>query len=88
MPACLPVKYLRLGGSHQISQLSADTSFGDLSAVIMKNLPLWAEFHRTPHLDIALLDNFEEKIEKMAHATKDVNVTSISGVPTWNLCAI
>ncbi|MFD2872570.1 GH3 auxin-responsive promoter family protein [Mucilaginibacter ximonensis] len=78
-------KILTIGGSHQISQLSPDTSFGDLSAVIMKNLPLWAEFHRTPHLDIALLENFEEKIEKMAHATKDVNVTSLSGVPTWNL---
>jgi hypothetical protein len=78
-------KILTLGGSHQVSQLSADTSFGDLSAVIMKNLPLWAEFHRTPDMDIALLENFEEKIEKMAYATKDVNVTSISGVPTWNL---
>lgn len=78
-------KILTLGGSHQISQLSPDTSFGDLSAVLMKNLPLWAELHRTPHLDIALLENFEEKIEKMAHATKDVNVTSLSGVPTWNL---
>ncbi|GAB2971465.1 GH3 auxin-responsive promoter family protein [Mucilaginibacter puniceus] len=78
-------KILTLGGSHQISQLSPDTSFGDLSAVLMKNLPLWAELHRTPHLDIALLENFEEKIEKMANITKDVNVTSLSGVPTWNL---
>lgn len=78
-------KSLTLGGSNQVSQLNPDTSFGDLSAVIMKNLPLWAEFYRTPHLDIALLDNFEEKIEKMARAVKDVNVTSISGVPTWNL---
>ena len=78
-------KTLTLGGSHQVSQLNADTFFGDLSAVLMKNLPLWAEFLRTPHLDIALLENFEEKIEKMAYATKDVNVTSISGVPTWNL---
>jgi hypothetical protein len=78
-------KILTLGGSHQVSPLSPDTSFGDLSAVIMKNLPLWAEFHRTPHLDIALLEDFEEKIEKMAHATRDVNVTSLSGVPTWNL---
>jgi hypothetical protein len=78
-------KSLTLGGSNQILQLNPDASFGDLSAVIMKNLPLWAEFYRTPHLDIALIDNFEEKIEKMAYATKDVNVTSISGVPTWNI---
>jgi hypothetical protein len=78
-------KSLTLGGSNQVSQLNPDASFGDLSAVIMKNLPLWAEFCRTPHIDIALIENFEEKIEKMAHAVKDVNVTSISGVPTWNL---
>src|SRR6201996_2051202 len=78
-------KALTLGGSHQVSQLKADTFFGDFSAVIRKNLPIWAEFYRTPHLDIALLDNFEEKIEKMASATRDVNVTCISGVPTWNI---
>lgn len=78
-------KSLTLGGSAQVSQLNADTFSGDLSAVLMKNLPLWAEFCRTPHIDIALLENFEEKIEKMADATKDVNVTSISGVPTWNI---
>ena len=78
-------KSLTLGGSNQVNQLHPDASFGDLSAVIMKNLPLWAEFYRTPHLDIALIENFEEKIEKMAYATKDVNVTSISGVPTWNI---
>jgi hypothetical protein len=68
-----------------VSQLNADTFFGDLSAVIMKNLPLWAQFYRTPHLDIALLENFEEKIEKMARATIDSNMTGISGVPTWNI---
>jgi hypothetical protein len=78
-------KSLTLGGSNQVNQLHPDASFGDLSAVIMKNLPMWAEFCRTPHIDIALIENFEEKIEKMAHAVKDVNVTSISGVPTWNL---
>src|ERR1700741_4338550 len=78
-------KSLTLGGSHQVSQLNADTFFGVLSAVIMKTLPLWAEFYRTPHLDIALMEDFEEKIEKMAYATKDVNVTCISGVPTWNI---
>src|ERR1700742_1616215 len=78
-------KILTLGGSHQVSQLNADTSFGDLSAVIMKNLPLWAEFSRTPNLDITLMDDFEAKIEKVAMATKDVNVTSLGGVPTWNI---
>ncbi|UEG53528.1 GH3 auxin-responsive promoter family protein [Mucilaginibacter daejeonensis] len=78
-------KGLTLGGSHQVGQLNSDIFFGDLSAVIMKNLPMWAEFYRTPDLTIALLENFEEKIEKMAQATMKENVTTISGVPTWNI---
>jgi len=78
-------KVLTLGGSHQINSINADASFGDLSAVLMKNMPLWAQFYRVPHLDIALLENFEEKIEKMALATIDANVTCLSGVPTWNI---
>ena len=78
-------KCLVLGGSHQINQLNADSCYGDLSAVLIKNLPFWAEFYRTPDLSIALMDDFEEKVEKMAQATINVNVTNISGVPTWNL---
>jgi len=78
-------KCLVLGGSHQINQLNTDSCYGDLSAVLIKNLPFWAEFYRTPDMSIALMDNFEEKVEKMAQATIGVNVTNISGVPTWNL---
>jgi hypothetical protein len=78
-------KALTLGGSHQESNLSNATSFGDLSAVLINNLPLWAEFYRTPGISIALLEDFEEKIEKIAWATKDENVTCLSGVPSWNI---
>ncbi len=78
-------KCLVLGGSHQINQLNTDSCYGDLSAVLIKNLPYWAEFYRTPDLSITLMDDFEEKVEKMAKATIDVNVTNLSGVPTWNL---
>jgi hypothetical protein len=78
-------KCLVLGGSHQINQLNTDSCFGDLSAVLIKNLPFWAEFYRTPDMSITLMDNFEEKVEKIARATIDVNVTNIAGVPTWNL---
>ena len=78
-------KCLVLGGSSSVNQLNTDASYGDLSAVLIKNLPIWAEFYRTPDQSITLLENFEEKIEKMAQATLDVNVTNLSGVPTWNV---
>ena len=78
-------KCLVLGGSNQINQLNTDSCYGDLSAVLIKNLPFWAEFYRTPDMSIALMENFEEKVEKMARVTIDVNVTNLAGVPTWNL---
>lgn len=78
-------KCLVLGGSNQINQLNTDSCYGDLSAVLIKNLPFWAEFYRTPDMSIALMENFEEKVEKMAQVTIDVNVTNLAGVPTWNL---
>ncbi|MEQ9299296.1 MAG: GH3 auxin-responsive promoter family protein [Cyclobacteriaceae bacterium] len=78
-------KGLVVGGSHQINQFdqNSESYYGDVSAVILKNLPLWAQLVRTPSLDIALMDEWEEKIEKMAQVTLNENVTSMSGVPTW-----
>ena len=78
-------KGLVLGGSHQINQLCEDIHYGDLSAVLIKNLPVWAEYYRTPDMSIALMDNYEEKIDRMAEATIKENVTNISGVPTWTI---
>lgn len=78
-------KTLGLGGSHQINEFSNESYYGDLSAVLIQNLPFWAEFLRTPNLEIALMDEWESKIEKMAHATIKENVTSIAGVPSWTM---
>lgn len=78
-------KGLVVGGSHQISNLSDDIRFGDLSAVLMQNSPKWGQWIRTPELSIALLDDWESKIEMMATATAEENVTSIAGVPTWTI---
>jgi hypothetical protein len=76
-------KGLSIGGSHRPSELNAKVNCGDVSAVIMQNLPIWAEAMRTPPLKVALMDKWEEKIEKMVELTVQENVTSMSGVPTW-----
>ncbi len=78
-------KGLVVGGSHQISQLSEDIQCGDLSAILMQNSPFWGQWLRTPELSIALLDEWENKIEKLAQTTAEENVTSLAGVPTWTL---
>jgi len=78
-------KGLVLGGSHNINPLNTDAQYGDLSAVLLQNSPFWGHWIRTPDLSIALMDEWESKIEKLAENTIIENVTSISGVPTWTL---
>ncbi len=78
-------KGLVVGGSHQVSRLAEDVQYGDLSAVLMQNSPFWGQWIRTPELSIALLDDWESKIEMIARTTAEENVTSLAGVPTWTL---
>lgn len=78
-------KGLVVGGSHQISKVNEEIQFGDLSAVLMQNSPFWGQWIRTPELSVALLDEWENKIEKLAQVTANENVTSVAGVPTWTL---
>lgn len=80
-------KGLAIGGSCRVNEYdpTSTSRYGDVSAVIMQNLPPWAEFIRTPSLEVALMDNWEEKIEKLARETARVDVTQIAGVPTWTV---
>src|SRR5436190_3868233 len=81
-------KGLVIGGSHTLHQLNEETHYGDLSAVLLQNTPFWSDWIRTPDLRIALMDEWETKIEELARATIKENVSSISGVPTWTLVLI
>lgn len=78
-------KGLTLGGSAEVNKFSNESYYGDLSAVLIENLPFWAQFIRTPAAEIALIPDFEEKLEKIIQHTINENVTSIAGVPSWNL---
>src|SRR3982751_746 len=81
--ALLTGKGLVLGGGHNINPMNGEAQYGDLSAVLLQNTPFWGHWIRTPDLSIALMDEWESKIEKLAAATIIENVTSMAGVPTW-----
>ncbi len=77
---------LSIGGSHQITEINNENYYsGDLSALIVENLPYWAEFIRVPKRSVALMGEWEEKINQMALTTIDHNVTNVLGVPSWTL---
>lgn len=78
-------KTLTLGGSHQINSFSNDSVYGDLSAILIENLPFWTNYVRTPGREIALLDEWEKKLQLITETTIKENVTALAGVPSWFL---
>ena len=78
-------KSLGIGGSISANPFTNELNCGDVSALIIGNLPKWAEYGRTPSLEIALMNEWESKIEKMAEVVIKENVTNISAVPTWTV---
>lgn len=77
-------KSLRLGGSSQIYE-DNNSYFGDLSAILIENMPMWAEFSSTPSNRISLMSEWESKMAAIINETQRENVTSFAGVPSWML---
>jgi len=77
-------KSLRLGGSKQLYE-NNNTFFGDLSAILIDNMPVWAEFSSTPCNKVSLMGDWETKLPAIINETINENVTSLAGVPSWML---
>ena len=75
-------KGLRLGGSKKLDKI-AGTSAGDLSSILIDNMPFWADYSSTPGNDIALLSDWETKMPAIVQETINEKVTSLAGVPSW-----
>jgi len=75
-------KNLRLGGSSEISK-NLGTKFGDLSAILIENLPYWVEIINTPSKKISLMGEWESKLEAIVDEVKKQDVGSLTGVPSW-----
>lgn len=79
-------KSLTLGGSHTIDEISeSGAHYGDLSAILIQNAPFYTALVRMPEKNIALIPNFDEKIERICASCIEEDITSIAGVPSWNL---
>ncbi|WP_108424371.1 GH3 auxin-responsive promoter family protein [Flagellimonas amoyensis] len=77
-------KSLRLGGSKELYEDNG-TFFGDLSAILIDNMPLWAEYSSTPSNKVSLMSEWESKLEAIIEESIQENVTSLAGVPSWML---
>lgn len=75
-------KCLRLGGSREIYE-DKMSYYGDLSAIMIDNLPFWAELSSTPSQKISLIPEWEEKVKLIIKESLNQKVTSFAGVPSW-----
>ncbi|PCJ81072.1 MAG: hypothetical protein COA49_07150 [Bacteroidetes bacterium] len=78
-------KHLIIGGSAKLSSTYTGALIGDLSAIIIRNLPPWVEMRRTPSRQITMLEDWEEKIELMARNVIKEDVRILAGIPSWML---
>lgn len=78
-------KTLTLGGSHRVSALNHKSSVGDLSAIMIENLPFWTDLYRTPSREATLTEAFDKKIEAIIETSIHEDVTAFAGVPSWYL---
>ncbi len=81
-------KALILGGSHAPNYNVQGSLVGDLSAILIQNLGVFANYIRCPKKQTALIADFEEKRERIARETLNRNVTSLSGVPSWMMSVL
>ena len=81
----LTSKTLTLGGSHDINNQANKSRSGDLSAILIQNIPRWANLIRTPSTKIALSSNFDDKIFRIVQNSVKEHVVAFTGVPSWNM---
>jgi len=81
-------KGITLGGSIQNMETETKIKCGDISAVLMENMPAIGEYLKAPNKDVLLNDNWNTKLHLIAEHTVNENITSISGVPSWMLLVL
>lgn len=83
--ALLGGKSFMLGGSTELSEPAPGIFFGDLSGIAVKAMPWWLKSRYFPPAELALIKNWEEKVDTLAALSLSEDIRMISGVPAWLL---
>src|SRR5271166_2486325 len=78
-------KSFMLGGSTALIEQLPGIYSGDLSGIATSQIPWWARRYSFPPPDLALISDWEEKVEKLTFACRDEDIRAISGAPSWLL---
>lgn len=75
-------KSFRLGGSYN---KYLNFYCGDISSILIKKLPIWADYFSVPKKKIVLINEWELKIDLIIKEIYKENIVSLFGIPSWML---
>ncbi len=78
-------KNLVMGGSISSYSKHPDTMYGDISGVMLENMPAIGRPFYTPDFETAVMADWDKKIDRMVDQCTKENVTMFGGVPTWTI---
>ncbi len=78
-------KSFMLGGSSQLTEEAPGVFSGDLSGIALDRMPWYGRPFRFPPLDIALLADWEDKLERLVERVPQEDIRVLTGTPSWLL---
>ena len=79
-------KNLIIGGTLHKWPTNPQVTIGDVSAILIHHMPMIGKPFYSPDFETAFMREWDEKLEKIAQiASREEDIGSIGGVPTWNI---
>jgi hypothetical protein len=76
---------LFLGGSSRMEPLGRHAEVGDLSGLVVRQVPRWIRGHYSPGPEIAAIPGWEQRLAATAWLARHQDLRLISGMPSWML---
>ena len=75
-------KLIFLSGSPEL-EIKAGIPTGRLSGIVNHEVPSWIKTNQLPSYDTNIIDDWEEKLDKIVEETYKKDMRLISGIPPW-----
>lgn len=74
---------LMLGSSTKLNQSKEKFYEGEISGISASNIPFWFSGYYKPGEEIAQIENWDERVLRIAKKANQWDIGAISGIPTW-----
>ena len=73
---------LMLGSSTELKKVEGHEE-GEISGISASNIPTWFRGYYKPGREISAMDDWDEKVQKIAEEAPNWDIGGLSGIPSW-----